>query len=461
EVVQMKLLFTLAFVLSVGCADTKTDQCVDGSHRENGRCVPNSDGGTLNDAGSKPDIFEGFARVTGTVWGPGKKFPVAGALVAAYKTRPENIPEETYCQRCVEIPLGTPYAETGPDGTFDLELAAKRKYFFVVQKGQFRRVTEFDAPPVGEYAVPESYTTFPSMANQSAGDMVPKIALVYGDYDSIQDVLAKAGMGKEDGDYGLLWGSENVSFDVYDNSGPGEESHGQKLENLILDAARLNQYHLVFFACSYNANFSFMENPKAQENLREYVRKGGKLYVSDYAYAVAEMVWPEFIWFTDPLHGGCQEKKFPDGCNHGPPFDAPARSLDQDLSKWLLNVDPTVSSAPDGQATFETKENWDTIGSIAASYVGDDPETGDPINMEPKVWVEGTWNYEIEDVGQTWDWNTYHPMTVSWPFGCGRVLYTTYHTVGNEGRHPGFLTQELILWHLIMELQACQEHRVL
>jgi hypothetical protein len=48
---------------------------------------------------------------------------------------------------------------------------------------------------------------------------------------------------------------------------------------------------------------------------------------------------------------------------------------------------------------------------------------------------------------------------VSWPYGCGRVLFTTYHTVGDTtgGKHPGFLTQELILWYLIMEIQVCQE----
>lgn len=38
-------------------------------------------------------------------------------------------------------------------------------------------------------------------------------------------------------------------------------------------------------------------------------------------------------------------------------------------------------------------------------------------------------------------------------------MTATYHTVGSTtgSRHPGFLTQELVLWHLIMELQVCQE----
>jgi hypothetical protein len=121
-------------------------------------------------------------------------------------------------------------------------------------------------------------------------------------------------------------------------------------------------------------------------------------------------------------------------------------------------VDEDTTAGSGGLATFETRENWDTIGEIFESYVGDDID-GMPVHMFPKVWVEGTWNYDSEDVPPDWDYDAYHPFTVSWPYGCGRVLFTTYHTVGDTsgGKHPGFLTQELILWYLIMELQVCQE----
>ncbi|MBW2262377.1 MAG: hypothetical protein JRG91_10430 [Deltaproteobacteria bacterium] len=400
-------------------------------------------------------------RLHGTVWGPGRMFPVSGALVAAFAARQDDISEMPYCEPCIDLPSGVPNTTSNPDGTFTLHVPEGMDYWIVVQKGQFRRMREYAAPTeVGDVDLPVDMTTLPSLKDQPAGDMTPNIALVYGDYDALQDVLGKAGIGAVDGSYNFVWGSEDGVFDVYDNSmpGSGSEHHGENLDNLILNLARMMEYHIIFFVCSYNANFDFMDNTTVQNNMRDYVRAGGKLYVSDYAYYVADMPWTEFLWFDEPLHGGCVENAFPGGCNGGPPFDAPSRSPEDDLSAWLIAVDDEVAEGAGGMAEFETLENWDNIGEIFESYVGDDID-GMPVRMFPRVWVEGIWNYDLEDVPSGWDYETYHPFTVSWPYGCGRVLFTTYHTVGDTsgGKHPGFLTQELILWYLIMELQVCQE----
>jgi hypothetical protein len=201
-----------------------------------------------------------------------------------------------------------------------------------------------------------------------------------------------------------------------------------------------------------------MADATVQKNLRDFVRAGGKLYVSDYAYAVVALPWPDFIQWSGQFDGVCSPTRFPDGCNHGPPFDAPSRSPDTDLSAWLVAADTTVTAGADGLATFKTRENWDTLGKLTAGYAGDDPNGGGAVHVMPKAWVEGSWDYLATDVPPDWDWTTRHPFTASFPYGCGRVLYTTYHTVGSTGMtHPGLLTQELVLWYLIMELQTCQE----
>lgn len=438
--------FLLAFALVIALPACST-----------GNPTPPRDGSagdaTAPDTGPPPPWG---ARYHGVVYGPGGLFPVSGALVAAYVEPPPAIPSSTYCERCVELPSGIAHTTSAADGSFTIQIPVGANVHLVTQKGQFRQVWPMvaEATP-GDYPVPGSVTTLPS--RNGSGGTIPRIALVYGDSDAIQDVLAKAGIGETDGAYGHRWGSEVGVFDVFDNSGFAEP-HGEPLASLIQDLDRMLQYHVIFFACSYNANFSFMQDATVQSNLREYVRRGGKLYVSDYAYAVVDMVWPEFVWFDDPLHGGCVENRFPDGCNHGPPFDAPSRTRDTRLAEWLLAVDPT-SSAIAGGASFTTRENWNTIGGVFPGYIGDDPTTGARVMGEPRVWVEGTWNYEPDDAPASWDRATHHPFTVSWPFGCGRVLYTTYHTVGgtDRGRHPGFLTQELILWDLIMELQVCAD----
>jgi len=398
------------------------------------------------------------ARLTGVVWGPNRLFPVSGALVAAYIDRPDDISEFRYCEPCIDLPAGVPNTTSNPDGTFTLEVEPGVTYWLTVQKGQFRRVREYTAPgEIGEYTVEENLTTLPNVKDQDIGDMIPNIALLYGDYDALEDVLGKGGIGAVNSSFSFEWGSEEGVFDVFDNSSDMVDPHGEPRNDLLLNPGRMAGYHVIFFPCSYNAIFEWMENETIQDNLRDYVRSGGKIYVSDYAYTVADIPWSDFLWFDDPLHGGCTENQFPDGCNHGPPFDAPSRSPDEDLSEWLLAVDED-SSTTDWMAEFETMENWDTIGGIFDGYMGDDYE-GFEIWDTPKVWVEGTWNYDAEDVDPDWDWDTYHPFTVSWQYGCGRVLYTTYHTVGTTdgGKHPGLYTQEKILWYLIMELQVCQE----
>ena len=45
---------------------------------------------------------------------------------------------------------------------------------------------------------------------------------------------------------------------------------------------------------------------------------------------------------------------------------------------------------------------------------------------------------------------------MSWPYYCGRVLYTVYHThSGSGGTDYQLLLQEKIMMYLIMEVQTC------
>lgn len=435
-------LIVLGALVAVGCGSDARD---------------NVGGGGTDGAGSPPDAEPLWgARMSGKVWGPGHVFPVSGALVAVYAEPPDALPNGAYCERCVSAPQGS-RTLSRPDGSFTLQLTPGTTSYLVVQKGQFRRVTRYTAPSeIGDFAMDEALTTLPTRTNAGEGTTIPKIAVVYGDYDAVQDIFAKVGLGALDGSHGLALGSEAGIFDIYDNHGNSDTpAHGAPLSTLINSPERLAQYNLIIFACSNNSQFGFMTNAAVQNNLRNYVRAGGKLYVSDYAMPVVERIWPEFIWFTDPVHGGCNEGNMPPNCNHGPPFNSASRSLDGAASDWLLAVDPTVRGASP-HAEFITMDNWNTIGSTAPGFAGNDPNTGQPVSIAPKIWVSGNWNYAAEDAPSTVDRTTHYPLSLSFPFGCGRVMYTTYHTVGNiRSRHPGLFTQELLLWHLILELTVC------
>lgn len=402
------------------------------------------------------------ARYEGKVWGPHHDgvaafFPVPGALVAAFGQPPPPMTQGAQCRECVAIPEGTPYTTSAADGSFSLDVPVGKTVYLTVQKGEFRRVRQLTTEAaIGTYPLDPDLSSLPHINDDAVGDHVPRMALVYGDYDHIEDVLAKTGFAKEDAAYGVDWASGQITFDVYNNAGPSEPAHGAPLADLLQNPAKLAEYDVILFSCSYNANFAFMQNAAVQQNLKNFVWGGGKLYVSDYAMPVVEMTWPSFVWFTDPLHGGCAENKFPPNCNHGPPFDSPATTPDGPLGKWL--------EAQGLLATLETAENWNTIGSLGTGTVGTDPGTGQPLIQAPKTWVEGPWSYDkadLEDVGEdpaTWDLSK-HAMTVSWPYNCGRVLYTTYHTVGTTvgGKHPGLMPQEMILFYLLMEITVCPE----
>ena len=65
----------------------------------------------------------------------------------------------------------------------------------------------------------------------------------------------------------------------------------------------------------------------------------------------------------------------------------------------------------------------------------------------PKVWVIGGSEDEPEPK---------RPMTVTYePTGCGRVLYTTYHTT--DELHEGLVQQERILMYMLMEISVCRD----
>jgi hypothetical protein len=455
------LLVLVSTGLGSSCAASSSSADPSWSDGSSDEDVPDGPGGGAQDASPDNQPPAVGARYKGRVWGPHHDgspplFPISGAWVAAFAVEPDPLVQGAQCGECVSAPLGVPSTISGADGSFELELPLGKPLFLVVQKGNFRRTRALVTPgAAGDYTIDQELTTLPHRL--AVGDHIPRIALVYGDHDHIGDVLAKAGLAKMDGAHGVDWGSGQLEFDVYDNSGPDQPQHGEPLSKLLDSADLLMSYDIVLFACSYNANFAFMSKPEIQQRLRDFVWAGGKLYASDYAMPVVEMPWSSFLWFDDPLHGGCAENKFPPNCNHGPPFDSPASVIDSGLSSWL--------AAQGLLAGLSTKENWNTIGGISVGVVGKDPKSGADITAPPKVWLEGPWTYsssQIQSAGKdpkAWDASAHHPATVSWSHNCGRVLYTTYHTVGSTqgGKHPGLLPQEMVLFYLLMELTLCQD----
>ncbi len=395
-----------------------------------------------NNNNNNNNITELFT-LRGRVWGPGgdhaqvidaNRFPVPQALVAAYSSEPE-VPEPLpggLCSECVEVPYGVVHQLSDTDGSFELKLYPNINYWLVVQKGQFRRVTQITAgepggeldlePPMGQPRNP--VTTLPNRHNPLQGAWIPKILVVEGTYNSIDNMGAMFNALKFDYGVEITKVSDSSSRPVF------------------ADMNQLRQFHLILATCGSGA--TFLTEPDIRANLRQYVYEGGKLYVDDYAYDFAEQPFPEFMSLA--RNGECAGGPNPPDstgiCNGGPSYDSSGTPGDPYLELWLNHINPS------GVITLERA--YDVIHTLTPGLQGNCVEDSDPNCIDgnyiayPKVWMYGTWSSYVN-----------HPLTISWNYFCGKVLYTVYHTSAGSGTE--LLLQEKIMMYLLMEIQTCSD----
>ncbi len=372
----------------------------------------------------------------GVVWSPGHIVPISGALVYFALTDPAPIPPHAYPENCIDPP--SPYfAFSAPDGSFEVH-AAPGDYQLVVQKGQFRRVRPITVPATGPVDLPDEPTTLP--ARPGDGDTIPNIALSFAmdAGDHIEDVLAKLTMGEVDAGNRLVHGSE--PFDIY-NIAPYPPS-----ETLLRDLTRMLGYHIIFFPCTIAGSFDDpqlndptapLTDPTVQANLRAYVEAGGKLYATDMMYDVFETALPEYVDICG------DDAVLDDGDREAWAYPATASgwtsrgySVDADLSAWLDAIGI-------GHDRLDFMENFVWVDDYLVRL---DPLPGE--SAGPKVWVEGDFVLEAGRIV---------PLTLTFQHGGGKVLFSTYHTVGDgwSPGHDGILPQEYVLVYLIMEIGVC------
>src|SRR5262245_18911886 len=93
-------------------------------------------------------------------------------------------------------------------------------------------------------------------------------------YDKIQDLLDDLGL-----DYDVIKGvsgNDHVQF--------------------LRDPSALAKYDLVFFNCGLSENWT-QYREEVSANLENYVKNGGSVYASDWAFLLVERTWPDEIDF--------------------------------------------------------------------------------------------------------------------------------------------------------------------
>lgn len=345
-----------------------------------------------------------IGHLQGKVFAPEGTIPISGALLYLVPTPPPAIPDGVFCDRCVELDVTVPNTLSGPDGSFELPAYVTGDQYLVVQKGQFRRVRQVSVVE-GTQPVDAALTTLPGAMDEANGDEIPRMAVVDGAWDQIENTLEKLGM-------------QPGSFTMF----------GFDYQDLLDDPARMNQFHIVFMPCSWSSGTDCNSSPATsgtvQQNLRQFVDQGGKLYVTDYSYDFVRQTWPEYVdWMY-------QTSEFGSACLSYS-YDAPAVVDDQGMRDWL---------EAQGIVNFSVEANWTMVDKV--NTVSTTDVDGNPAMVTPKVWVTAQTSSEGP-----------RPATVSFERGCGRVLFSTYHTEGTGGTE--LLPQEKALLYVLLEVAVC------
>lgn len=368
------------------------------------------------------------ATLTGTVFAPNLEIPISGAVVYVTSGDAEAVPDGVYCAECVEVSCNDHFVLTNPDGTFELPARAGADQKLVVQKGQFLHEAPIDVLE-GDNVVDPSLSNLPGEWNPDAGMWIPRIAVVETTNDTIYNILGKIGMGEVSGNGGLVNGTEN--FDLYD-----QPSGGALLDDL--DAMR--QYHIIFVPCMAQVSMGGL-NQQRIDNVRQWVAEGGKWYVTDWANEYLYDVFPNY----QTLHGQALN---PDLGY----YDTTGFVLDSDLLAWLDALPAPLKDIGGGHPnllslpTVGIVDNWSGIDAIPPVMATNDE--GEQVDVGHHAWVEGS--CPVCNPG-----NEMRPMTISAEYGCGRMMFSTYHT--DEGEHAGLTPQELILLYIILEIGVCHD----
>ncbi len=429
------------------------------------------DGGGGVDAGfATPDAYFGpTGNVSGTVWAPGnapgmvpagQEIPVFDALVWVSPNRPDPIPQNVYCDRCVDNPGKHVFSDH--KGNFSLTNVVPGTYWLAIQKGQFR-IEQQVSIGEGTLEMTAEQTTLPSEQNPDAGKWIPKIAIAVGSYDDLEDILGKMGIGTVDSSGRFEGVSAAGALEFYSNGDYTLDDYAvESLTWLVSDLDRMRQFHIIFIPCSSTANVAALNTQDNLRNIRDFVKEGGKLYVTDWSGEWNDNVFPAQIRLKgstedtpaeayDPITDTWNTALFGDA--DGSSYTAyDGEAVDEDLFAWLDGQQgPTAESSASSTydaSNFVVEGNWNTILELVSVEIGEDDE-GLPVMDVPKAFVIGSNGVD----GKL-------PLTVTHePIGCGRVLFSTYHTT--DITHVGLVPQERVLVYLIMEIGVCTDDPII
>uniref|UniRef100_A0A7C4XJD8 Carboxypeptidase-like regulatory domain-containing protein n=1 Tax=candidate division WOR-3 bacterium TaxID=2052148 RepID=A0A7C4XJD8_UNCW3 len=311
---------------------------------------------------------EDVGTVVGYVYTANGSMPLAGVLV--------YVKDQTSLS-----------ANSNAEGYFELKDVPTGNQIIVLESGSFKNEVEVDVQG-GENEI--STQSSPIKLGSGEGAVKIKMAVVYGSYDSIEEILA------------------NLGFPEI--SSPDVDSTGYVFYNepadLFTDMSLLNKFSIVFVNCGADESLdSTMIN-----NIKQYIQGGKSMYASDWAYCYVEKPFPDYIDFygNDTVDGDAKK-----GNSEVVTATVLADDLTQQLGKNSMEIDFNLGA-------------WVIM---------------DGVSNNTEVMIRATvHDYNNQELPN-------RPIMARFNYGNGRVLYTSFH---NEAQNTADMDK--ILVRIIYEL---------
>ena len=403
--------------------------------------------GCSSGGGGNDNSNEVNAGTTGTVQGviyaPNGTDPVSGAVLYVPSNSSATIQfgviamVASTCQDPGTTVVTS--ACSGADGSFTLTNVPAGNTTVVIAKGLFKKTITVNVTGGGTANLTAVETTLPSTSGP--GTQTPRIAVVTGLWDEMEHVLAKMGFGTVDESGALISGTEK--FTLIDGNFSLNDSAYQNFDFTLGSIDELKKYDLIVINCG-NSYEDMLVDASVIARIKQYVNEGGRIYVTDQSYDFVEQAFPEYVDFlgSDAVAGTDPEvRNAAEVGDDGITTDATI--LQSPLVSWLGNVRCGSSTVPTNTGSCLNQDGTVHIEDFLVGWAvinGAHPSKTSAITF----WIQGnvSWSFLAS--------SGVKPLTLSFPYGSGKVLYSSYHTAGTA--HPYLVPQERILQYLIFEI---------
>lgn len=281
---------------------------------------------------------------------------------------------------------------------------------------------------------------------------IANMAVITGEFDQIENVLAKLGYGEIDA-AGRFDITQPYDFTIVDGTGSLDDAEFVNVDEFLADAEMMSEYDIIFINCGIDETAT-ASNPEVVLNLQEYVNEGGKIYATDWSYGFLENAFPWFIDFYEggddathaETHGAALEGK------GGITVDADVK--DRTLGDWLDHV--TVNNGSLKNVCEISDEDTDSVygarnidGTIT---IGDFLDSWAVVQgIHQNEGLEDSITVHLKGIISAEDGVADLPLTMSTDLGDGKLLYSSYHTA-HDCPTQGFWPQERVLQYLVFEM---------